>query len=92
MGEFTPYIIVNDQRIFPIEWSPRSDSATAERKGQEERTFGVVDRVTISAEAREKYRWHAAQAGTDSPIPDYPSNNAPDASVPLLAYSPKRLS
>ena len=92
MGEFTPYIIVNDQRFFPIEWSPRSGSATAERKGQEERTFGVVDRVTISAEAREKYRWHVAQAGTDSPTPDDPLNNAPDVSVPLLAYLPKRLS
>ena len=91
MGEFTPYIIVNEQRIFPMEWSAQSGSATAERKGQEERTFGVVDRVTISAEAREKYRWHAAQAGTDSSTPDDPLNNAPDASVPLLAYSPKRL-
>ena len=82
----TPYIIVDNQRISPIERSPRSDSAPAGHKGLEEETFGVVDRVTISTEARETYRWHAAHAGTVPPSPEDPSNKPPVATTPLLTY------
>lgn len=56
MVDTTPYIFVDNQRISPIGWSRRSDSATIEREGPEEQIFGIVDRVTISREAREKSR------------------------------------
>jgi hypothetical protein len=88
--DHTPYIIVNNQKISPIEWSPRSDWPTAEQKGREAHPFGVVDRVTISAEAHEKSRSHAAQATYASPFPEDPSIRPRVAAIPLLAYSPKR--
>lgn len=89
MADALPYIIVDNQRISPIGRSQRSDSATAGRSGDEEQTFGVVDRVTISTEAREKYRYHLSQARADSPTPDDRSNKSPVTHRPLLAYSPK---
>ena len=68
--DVTPYIIVDNQRIPPVGWSPRPGSATTERKGFENQTFGVVDRVTISSEAREKSKLHEAQVASDSPTPE----------------------
>jgi hypothetical protein len=91
VADVTPFIIVNNQRISPIEWSPQSDLATAERKGNEAQPFGVVDRLTISTEARETYRWYAAQAGTESPNPEDMPNQLPVGTTPLLAYSPRQL-
>jgi len=90
--DVTPYIIVDNQRISPVGWSPRAGSAADEPKGREEQTFGVVDRVTISREAREKSRHQEAHAGTDLPTADDLSNKLPVATRPLLAYSPKQLS
>jgi hypothetical protein len=84
----TPYIIVDNQIISPIERSPRSDGATAERKGHEEETFGVVDRVTISREAREKAGWHEAHAEPEPPLTEDLSNILPVATTHLLTYSP----
>ena len=91
MADVTPYIIVNNQKISPIEWSPRSVLATAERKGNEAQPFGVVDRVTISTVARETSRRYAAQAGTKSPAPEDLPNQLPVGTTPLLSYSPKQL-
>ena len=90
MADVTPYIIVNNQKISPIDWSPRSDLATAERKGNEAQPFGVVDRVTISTEARETSRRYTAQAGTESPTPEDLPNQLPVGTTPLLADSPKQ--
>jgi hypothetical protein len=67
--DVTPYIIVDNQRISPVGWSPRTGSASTEQKGSEDQTFGVVDRVTISSEAREKSKWYEAQVISDSPTP-----------------------
>jgi hypothetical protein len=91
VADVTPYIIVNHQRISPIESSQRSASAMAERKGHEEQPFGVVDRVTISTEARETSRWYAAQAETVSPAPKELPDKSPVGTLPLLAYSPRQL-
>jgi hypothetical protein len=69
MVDVAPYIIVDNQKITPIGWSPRSGSVSDGRKGFEADPFGVVDRVTISREAREKSRWHESQHRMASPFP-----------------------
>ena len=66
----TPYIIVDNQKIPPIGRSPGPDSATQDRTTQEEQSFGVVDRVTISREAREKARHDQAHAEADPAVCD----------------------
>lgn len=91
MVDTPPYIFVDNQRISPIGWSPRSDSATIERKGPEEQIFGIVDKVTISREAREKSRCLEEFAKVDSSTPENLSNKSSVVTSPVLAYSPKQL-
>jgi hypothetical protein len=88
MTDETPYIIVDNRKISPIERSPRLASATADRPRREEQTFGVVDRVTISREARERSLQPPAytQAGPPA-LEDAPEK--PPAPRSLLTYSPK---
>jgi hypothetical protein len=86
MIDKTPYIIVDNRKIAPIERSSRPDSAAVDHKGQEEQTFGVVDRVTLSSEAREKYRQHAIE--TDPPALEDPSLK-PATSRPRLTHHPR---
>jgi hypothetical protein len=88
MTDDTPYIIVDNRIISPIERSVRPNSATAERKGREEETFGVVDRVTISREARERSMQPPVhtEAGTPA-LEDLPKK--PPVVHSLLTYSPK---
>jgi hypothetical protein len=87
----TPYILVDNQRISPIGWSRRSDSANIERKGPEEQIFGIVDRVTISREAMEKSRCLEEFAQVDSSTPKNLSNKSPVVTSPVLTYSPRKL-
>lgn len=90
MIDDTPYIIVDNRKISPVERSVQPNPATAERKRREEQTFGVVDRVTISREAREKARQQAAQPEVaPATIPDL--SKKPSITSPLLTYSPKQL-
>lgn len=90
MIDNTPYIIVDNQKIAPIAWSPRPASATDGGPEREARPFGIVDRVTISREARERSRWQQAHAGMDFPDLDNPP--APlQPTHPPLTYSPKKL-
>ena len=85
-----PYIIVDNRKISPIERSPRPDSATADRPGHQEQPFGVVDRVTISKEAREKSRLQQTQRGADLPsLENLTKSQA--MTGPLLTYAPKQL-
>lgn len=86
-----PYIIVDNQRISPIERSQRPDSATGDRTSREEQPFGVVDRVTISREAREKARQYQAHSEADPLAPENLSKKPPTTTMPLLTYSPKPL-
>ena len=91
MVDTPPYIIVDNQRISPIGWSPRLDSATIERIAPEELIFGIVDKVTISREAREKSRCLEEFAKVDSSTPENLSNESSVVTSPVLAYSPKLL-
>lgn len=87
MIDKTPYIIVDNRKIAPIERSPRPDSATDGPKDREGQTFGVVDRVTISSEAREKSMQPPVETGP--PALHGPSKKI--ANHPTrLTYSPKQ--
>jgi len=90
MADDTPYIIVDNRKIPPIERSPRPDPAKADRSGREEQTFGVVDRVSISWEARQKSMQQPAHTETNAPALEELSKKIPTTS-PLLTYSPKQL-
>ena len=88
MIDDTPYIIVDNQKISPIERSSPADSTTTDRNRGKEPTFGIADRVTISSEAREKARQYRFGAETDIRFSECPS---PKRS-PLrqqLTYTPK---
>ncbi len=61
MADDTPYIIVDNKKIYPLV-SPANFSPKIEnREVNECQDFGVVDRVTISKEARDKSRLYQAQ-------------------------------
>lgn len=91
MIDNTPYIIVDNRKISPIERSARPHSATAEQKGREELTFGVVDRVTISREAREKAKHQPGHSETGPAAIEDLSKQPPPTNNSLLSYSPKLL-
>ncbi len=90
MIDDTPYIIVDNQRLSPIERSSRSNRETVDRAGGEELTFGVVDRVTISSAAREKARQLQFQSDAAPPALENLALRQPPTR-PLLSYFPKRL-
>ncbi len=84
----TPYIIVDNQKISPIErlqHRERLPNATDEPHAA---SFGVVDRVTISDEARARAREELARSARTPPDQD-PAGGVL-TSAPLLTYSPKR--
>ena len=56
MIDDTPYIIVDNHKIAPIWRAAKPDSAPDEQPDRMDLPFGVVDRVTISGEAMEKFR------------------------------------
>lgn len=85
-----PYIIVDNRRIAPIERLPRSDAATDDRRGREAQPFGVVDRVTISREAREQSLQQQNPSDATAPVLGS-MQKKPPASSPLLTYSAKQL-
>jgi hypothetical protein len=87
MRDDTPYIIVDNRKIPPIQRPARTGSASAVRPRGEEQPFGVVDRVTISREAREKARHPAAHAGADSPALDDLSKKPSTSNRPQLTDS-----
>jgi len=86
----TPYIIVDNKRVFPIERSAASGSATRKQKESCALEFGIVDRVTISEEAREKSRRYRAPTGSFSAVGDGLPQQSSAPSRPLLTYSPKQ--
>lgn len=95
MIDDTPYIIVDDLKIAPIGRSPQLNSEAENRARWEERPFGVVDRVTISSEARVKARYHQAHAEAEPWALANPQalNDQPKqlqtVNIPLLTYPPK---
>lgn len=84
----TPYIIVDNQKIQPISRSPRPDSASGNADQRQEQNFGVVDRVTISREGREKAR-QQANLEEQQPLLDNRPEQLTNNRYPLLTYSPK---
>jgi hypothetical protein len=82
MIDDTPYIIVDNQIIPPIERSSPAQSAGDEPPAQKEQPFGVIDRVTISKQARERCRQQADLTKADS------TNIEDRKQIPPLSSSP----
>jgi hypothetical protein len=59
----TPYIIVDDRKIAPIYRGAISHSGRAELPSEDDRPFGVVDRVTLSQAALDACRYAQEAAG-----------------------------
>lgn len=89
MIDETPYIIVDNQKLSPIGRSPRSGSATGDTAKREEQTFGVVDRVTLSREGREKSMQKPVHTEAVTDLKNLPTRAA-DTVTDLLTYSPKK--
>lgn len=90
MIDTTPYIIVDNQKILPVSRTPQSASVSGDPESREKKDFGVVDRVTISSQARQKYR----QAQFDTappPNPHHLAMNPPSAHSAMLTYTPEKL-
>ena len=47
-----PYIIVDNQKLYPVDRSPDLESKDIDT--MEDNPFGIIDRVTISNEARKR--------------------------------------
>lgn len=69
MIDKTPYIIVDNRKIAPIQHLPRTKSASNDDSSRKEQPFGVVDRVTISKEAKEKSLKLQTQAAETHDLP-----------------------
>lgn len=92
MIDKTPYIIVDDQKIFPIHRSARPGSTHSDPSGRKEQPFGVVDRVTISREAREKFRQQAQAGSAPENFGAAPIGTSSSARHALRPHTPHRLS
>ena len=91
MIEKTPYIIVDNRKLLPINRLQPPRPASNRGPERRETPFGVIDRVTISAEAREKSRRYQACRATAPIAEQAPSNQvAPAPSALLTDASLKR--
>jgi hypothetical protein len=84
-----PYIIVDNQRLAPIQPVSRPDSAGAGRQHRSDLPFGIVDRVTISREALKKNLQDLASFAAEPSVSMPYSPKATIDKLPLLADSPK---
>jgi hypothetical protein len=66
MDDTIPYIIVDNLRIAPLERDIGTRSSNYLNEGDSDLPFGVVDRVTISSEARRRSRLYLEQLFKDS--------------------------
>lgn len=69
MNDEPPIIIVDNRKLAPISRIDRSRPASGKPSDQTSAPFGVVDRVTISKAAREKYREFQAAVEDGLPAP-----------------------
>lgn len=83
MIEKTPYIIVDNRKIAPIRRASGTLPVPAERSNQD-LPFGVVDRVTISNAAVEKYRQLQITGDADPALHPPHSQNSQPTIVYLL--------
>lgn len=81
----TPYIIVDNQRLHPISRAPKIDPTSSAQPDRKVPHFGVVDRVTISTEALERYRQYQSTATANT-------QKVSDLSEHQQATAPARLS
>jgi hypothetical protein len=56
-----PFITVDNQKIYPVNRSLGPESASGSRKEPDPPPFGIVDRVTLSRQAREQSKRLQAQ-------------------------------
>lgn len=89
----TPYLIVDNQRLSPVGRISRIDRTFRSRTAVEREIVDVVDRVSISKEARRKAKQMLAEKSSASPSHHrLPSpRQFTKASNVLLTYSPKSL-
>ncbi|WP_419656685.1 uncharacterized protein Dvar_58060 [Desulfosarcina variabilis str. Montpellier] len=66
MDDTIPYIIVDNQRIAPLVREIGIRSSNYLEGGESDPPFGVVDRVTISSEARQRSRLYLEQILKDA--------------------------
>lgn len=70
MIDKTPYIVVDNQKIAPIRRGSATYPTSAQKANREDQPFGVIDRVTISNAALQKYRQLQIAVDADpSPLP-----------------------
>ena len=90
MIDDTPYIIVDNRKIAPLHRVTTPGSVSAEKPNWKDQPFGVVDRVTISSEAIEKYRRLRAALEAEPPAFNHPYSKSRASGIPLLTDSPKK--
>jgi hypothetical protein len=90
MIDKTPYIIVDNQKIAPIRPASKTNQTSAERSNREDQPFGVVDRVTISDDALQKYRQLQTPADADPSLLPPPSRKVSIPSLTLLTDASKK--
>jgi hypothetical protein len=69
MNDEPPIIIVDNRKLTPISRITRGAAFSGKRSDETSVPFGVVDRVTISKAAREKYRESQSVVAEGLPAP-----------------------
>lgn len=90
IDENTPYIVVDNRKIAPIQRLSPAPPVSHGRKQTEERPFGVVDRVTISSAAREKLRQMESMGGEAPATLPAPADQTGNRAIPFLSAPPKQ--
>ena len=85
-----PYIIVDNRKIAPIRRVAPEVPLSHRQSSNDERPFGVVDRITISDAARKKFRQMEAMEDNDTTALTPPDKTSETRSLPFLSKSPKR--
>lgn len=81
MDDFSPYIIVDNQKIAPLVRSRfvHRTNANMDTHGEGDPPFGVVDRVTISNAARQRYQWYLERVERENVTSRYGALPVPDS-------------
>jgi hypothetical protein len=90
MDDKTPIIIVDNRELTPISRIARGKPASEKRSDEKNAPFGVVDRVTISKAARDKYQAVQAAAAEDSPNPRLSRPEQKTITYDAMANLPKK--
>lgn len=90
MNDEPPTIIVDNRKLAPIARIDRSQPASGKRPNETSDPFGVVDRVTISNAAREKYREFQAAVEDGLPVPQLRCPEQKAITYKAMADLPKK--